>query len=199
MRTRLHPLAQLTWLIFAVSAAVACSNAHQAAEPAAPANSHADSSTAQPSVGSLADAGPDRKTRVPDPDAVAISLTNITVNRQGDHDQAVFAFTGTSIPGWDVHYVDRAVQNGTGQILPIEGQSLIEVLIRETPGPFGTAEKYTGPSAVPGQDTTNINAVHYSAAGRGMTQAFISLNKPESAFTVSALSNPTRIVVDVAG
>ena len=151
-----------------------------------------------PSQQSLANAGVVRKTRLPDPGAVAISLSSITVSRQGDHDEAIFEFTGTSIPGWAVQSVAAAVQNGTHDILPIPGQSILEVLIFEAPGPFTASKTYTGPPVVSNPDSSQITMVQYATYGKGVTQAFIGLNSVQPAFAVSALTDPTRIVVDVA-
>ena len=125
-------------------------------------------------------------------------VDNITVSNQGDHDEAIFEFTGTSIPGWAVQFVAHAVLNGTRDMLPIPGQSILEVLIFEAPGPFTAPKTYTGPPVVSNPDSSQIIMVQYATYGKGVTQAFIGLNGVQPAFSVSALTDPTRIVVDVA-
>jgi hypothetical protein len=181
-----------------ISATVSCSDGHsRTGQTDVPSSVSGALSVDSPSQ-SLANAGITRKTRLPDPGAVAISLTNITVSKQGDRDEAVFEFTGNGIPGWVVQYVPYAVQNGTGDKLPIPGQSILEVLLLETAGPFMAPETYAGPPVVSGPDSSQINMVRYSTHRKEITQVFIGLNGVQPAFSVSALTDPTRIVVDIA-
>ena len=125
MRTSLRRSACLFGFTCLILATVSCSDRHSLPGQTDLTSSVNSAPAAEPEVKSpsqsLADAGPVRKTRVPDPGAVAISLTRITVSHQGGHDEAVFEFTGNSMPGWVVQYVDYATQNGTGAILPIPG------------------------------------------------------------------------------
>ena len=195
MRSSLWRSASLLGFICVISATVSCSETPPQAD--VPRSVSGAPSVDSPSP-SLADAGPERKTRMPDPGAVAISLTNIMVSHHDDHDEAVFEFTGNSIPGWAVQYVSDAVQNGTGNKLPIPGQSILGVLILEAPSPFRSAETYAGPTVVTDPDSPQINVVQYSASSKGIVQAFIGVNGAQPAFLVSALTNPTRIIVDVA-
>lgn len=203
MRTSIRRSAYLLGIMCLISATVSCSVRHPFAAQTDVPNSvtgapAAESSVDPPPQQSLGEAGVVRKTRSPDPGAVAIWLTSITVSRQGDYDQAIFEFTGTSIPGWAVQSVADAVQNGTRDILPIPGQSILEVLIFEAPGPFTAPKTYTGPPVVSNPDSSQIIMVQYATYGKGVTQAFIGLNGVQPAFSVSALTDPTRIVVDVA-
>jgi hypothetical protein len=180
------------------AATAGCSNYSSADDEAA---ASADSSSVQAATSAtppLAAAGTDRKIRRPDPDATAIALTDIAVERQGDHDQAVLGFTGAAVPGWAVQYVDTPIQNGTGEALPLPGQSILEVLVLETPGPFTNAVGYSGPPVVFNEDTPQINTVQFAAQGAGITQVFITINGNRPPFAVSSSSNPTRIVIDVA-
>jgi hypothetical protein len=185
----LAPLACLAIL------ASGCSNAVSAGESTAPMTS-TRTTAAQPVP--LQQAGIGRKTRRPDAEALAISMTAMAVTRQGDHDQAVLTFTGTAVPGWTAQYVTTPLQNGTGQVLALPGQSILEVLILETPSPFSSPAGYTGPPVVFDQATPQINTVQFSAQGAGITQVFVTINGNQPAFDVTALTNPTRIVIDVA-
>ena len=198
MRHSLRSTFYTLGIIVVTSAAVGCSN-HSATEneqgiPTGSASAQIPPASATP----LAKADSYRKTRRPGPEATAISLTDITVSRQSDHDQAVLGFTGTAMPGWAVQYVDTPIQNGTGATLELPGQSRLEVLVLETPAPFTSSTGYTGPPVVFGNATPQIDTVQYSAQAAGITQVFVNLKGVKPAFTVSALSNPTRIVIDVA-
>ena len=198
MRPSLCRSASLLGFICVISVAVGCSEGQSlTGQTDVPSSvSGAQSVDSPPQSPTDADIG--LKTRLPDPSAVAISLTNITVSNQGDHDQAVFEFTGNGIPGWAVHFVDDAVQNGTGDKLPVPGRSILEVLILEAPSPFTPPKTYTGPPVVSTPNTSQITMVQYATYAKGITQAFIGLNGVEPDFSVSALTDPTRIVVNVA-
>jgi hypothetical protein len=146
----------------------------------------------------LDEAGIDRKTRRPDPGATALTLVNMSVRRSGDYDQAVLTVSGTATPGWAVQYVDTPVQNGTGKAVQLPGKSWLEVLVLETPGPFTNPATYAGPRVAFDNDTPQINTLRYSNQGAGIIQTFVSINGERPNFRVSASSNPTRVVIDVA-
>ncbi|WP_330181313.1 hypothetical protein OHB26_33825 [Nocardia sp. NBC_01503] len=139
------------------------------------------------------------KTRTPDPAAVGIGLTNISLSATDKADRVTFQFTGAAVPGWAVHYVKQAVSNTSTQSeFPVTGQSIIEVLIREAANPFESGvPPYSGPPIVTDPDLRTIGEVRYASALRGVTQAFIGLATPQRAFRVTALTDPTRIVVEV--
>jgi hypothetical protein len=146
----------------------------------------------------LAAAGMTPKTSRPEPGAIAVALTSITVDRAGDHDRAIFEFTGTAAPGWAVQYVTRAIDNDTGTALAIPGESVLEVLLLDSASSVQPGTSYAGPRFVSATNAAQIELVRYTTARAGVTQAFIGIAGHEPAFTVSALSSPTRIVVDVA-
>jgi hypothetical protein len=198
MGTRVCRAAQLFVLLCLTSAAAGCGG--QLPFSGQGETSHAstgDTSVIQTSQRFPAGAGVARNTRAPDPNAVAVSLRAITISQELDHDEVVFELTGSSIPGWVVQYVAAAAQKGTGDIISIPGQSILEVLMIATPGPFAAAE-YSGPVVVANQESPQVNVVQYSAAQSGVTQAFIGLNGTQPAFSVTALTDPVRIVIDVA-
>lgn len=139
------------------------------------------------------------KTRTPDPGAVGIALTGISLAAAEKSDRVTFEFTGAAVPGWAVHYVRQAVSNDSTQtVFSVTGQSIIEVLIREAANPFGSgAAAYSGPEILTDPALTAVGEVRFASAVRGVTQAFIGLATPQRAFRVSALTNPTRVVVEV--
>ncbi len=196
MRASRRTAAYLAPLVCVATLASGCTNAVSAGESTAPMTSSAPTTAAQPVP--LRQAGIGRKTRRPDAEALAISMTSMAVTRQGDHDSAVLTFTGTAVPGWTAQYVTTPLQNGTGQVLALPGTSVLEVLILETPSPFSSPAGYTGPPVVFDQATPQINTVQFSAQGAGITQVFVTINGNQPAFDVTALKNPTRIVIDVA-
>ncbi|MBL1074063.1 hypothetical protein JK358_06610 [Nocardia sp. 2] len=138
------------------------------------------------------------KNRTPDPQAVAIGLTKISLATAATGDQVIFEFTGNAVPGWAVHYVGQAVPNPGPAVLPMAGQSIIEVLIREAANPFKTGvPAYAGANPVIDPAVRSISEVRFASADRGITQAFIGLAIGQVGFRVTALTNPTRVVVEV--
>jgi hypothetical protein len=199
MRTSLRSTVYVLGIVVLTSVAVGCSNRGSADNgSSATSDPSAVQSVSTSAPDPLAEANVDRKTRRPDPDATAITLTNIAVTRQDDHDQVVLSFTGSATPGWAVQYVDTPIQNGTTDPLKLPGQSRLEVLVLETPSPFSNPAGYTGPPVVFDNDTPQINTVQFASQASGITQLFVTLNGVKPKFNVSSLADPTRIVIDVA-
>ncbi|QLY27720.1 hypothetical protein H0264_19840 [Nocardia huaxiensis] len=142
------------------------------------------------------------KNRTPDPDAMTIVLTKISLAATPSGDQVIFEFSGSAVPGWAVHYVTEAIRNADAApdskptVLPIAGQSIIEVLIREAAGPFRSTQTYTGPETLTDPAMKLVTEVRYATTGRGITQAFIGLGS-QVGFQVQALTGPPRVVVQI--
>lgn len=143
-----------------------------------------------------ADTGPQRADASDDAHLTVAGL------RIGDHDgfdRVVYELGGTGIPGWTVRYVDLAVQDGSGEVIPISGNAVLEVLITGSGYPFDTGvAEYDGPNPLPGDGTELVTEARISGVFEGTTQSFIGLESGDHPFTVSTLSNPTRLVVDIA-
>lgn len=138
------------------------------------------------------------KNRTPDPGAVGIALTNISVTKLDRVDRVTFQFTGNAIPGWAVHFVTPPIVNGPKTVFPINGKGVLEVLMREAANPFGSgAPPYQGPPTVSDPSATSITEVGYASAEHGVTQAFIGLTVPQPGFAVSSALNPPRVFVDI--
>lgn len=138
------------------------------------------------------------KNRTPDPGAVGIGLTELAVARTDSADQVILTFTGPATPGWAVHYVNQAIQNSTQQVYPVAGRTIIEVLVREAANPFVSGvPPFAGPETLTDPALTAIGQVRYAGTVRGVTQVFLGLTTPQVGFRVRALSEPTRVVVEV--
>lgn len=122
--------------------------------------------------------------------------------RTGSHpgfDRVVYELGGEGTPGWRVGYVDRAVQDGSGNEIPVAGGAVLQVLIDGSAYPFDSgADPYAGPNPVPGEPGGSVVEVNGSGVFEGVTQSFIGVRDPGTAFSVFALTGPTRLVVDVA-
>ncbi len=133
--------------------------------------------------------------------AVAESKLTVTDVRIGSHenfDRVVYEMGGTGTPGWRVKYVDAAAQEGSGKPMEIAGGAIIQVLIDGSAYPFDSGvEQYSGPNPVPGIAGGIVTEVNGSSVFEGVTQSFIGVTEKQP-FSVTLLSNPTRVVVDVA-
>lgn len=176
----------VTVSLFIGGALTGCDDKSPASAPATPA-------TSTPTIDEFA-----ARDQSPDPAAVGIGLTDITLTHTDSADRVTFQFTGSAVPGWAVHYVNQPVQNGTQAPFPITGPSIIEVLIREAPNPFGSgAPPYTGPDTLTDPDDVSVGTVRFASQVRGVTQAFIGLQTPQRKFRVTGLTGPVRVVVEI--
>lgn len=128
-----------------------------------------------------------------------VTVITIRIGRRDGYDRVVYEFGGKGSPGWKVAYVDEAVQDGSGNGLTVQGRSILEVRINGAAYPFDSGvTEYSGPDPLTEPSTTAVAEVHFGATFEGITQSFIGVNAERPQFAVSALSNPTRLVVDIA-
>ena len=129
----------------------------------------------------------------------AVTVTDIRIGAHEGFDRVVYEFGGTGTPGWTVGYVEQAIQDGSGAEVEIGGTSILAVTITGAAYPFDSGvEEYAGPDPLTDPSATVVEEVHFGATFEGMTQSWIGTTTERPAFTVTTLSNPTRLVVDVA-
>lgn len=162
----------------------------------APTTSPETSTTMAAPPSAPADAAPKRAQASGD---AALTVTDISVGHHEGFDRVVYELGGTGTPGWEVEYVDRAVQDGSGTAIDVAGQSVLEVRITGSVYPFDSGvEPYSGPDPVVDPSAPAIAGVYRTIVFEGVTQSFIGVNGERPAFSVDALSNPTRLVIDIA-
>ncbi|MCQ4119768.1 AMIN-like domain-containing (lipo)protein [Rhodococcus tibetensis] len=128
-----------------------------------------------------------------------LTVTDIRIGQHEGFDRVVYELGGTGTPGWRVQYVDEAVQDGSGKSIPMSGNGILQVLIDGSAYPFDSdVEGYAGPNPLPGQPGGTVTEVNGALVFEGVTQSFIGVTQPDRPFTVSSLSGPTRMVVDIA-
>ncbi|SEL88786.1 hypothetical protein SAMN05444583_116122 [Rhodococcus maanshanensis] len=131
-------------------------------------------------------------------DDARLTVSGLRVGGQDGYDRVVYELGGTGVPGWSVRYVDLAVQEGSGDVIPVAGEAILEVLITGSGYPFDTGvAEYDGPNPLPGGGSELVTEARISGVFEGTTQAFIGLESGGHPFTVSTLSDPTRLVVDI--
>lgn len=174
----------------------------------------ADSESA-PSVVSSTPAAASTSIAAPTPDAAAptdaepkqaeesagaaLTVTDIRIGRHDGFDRVEYLLDGTGTPGWNVRYIDRAVQDGSGADLDIVGRSILEVRITGSAYPFDSgAAPYSGPDPATDPTAPAITGVYRTTVYEGVTQSFIGADADRPAFSVATGSDPTRLVVDIA-
>jgi hypothetical protein len=132
--------------------------------------------------------------------ASADSLVTVTDVRTGEHDgydRVVLEVDGEGTPGWDVRYVEEAVQEGSGDLVDVAGAAVLQVTVTGVGYPYDTGvDEFAPGGPVPGPGT-GVTEVVFGATFEGTAQALIGTTG-ESPFRVYLLDGPTRIVVEVA-
>jgi hypothetical protein len=132
-------------------------------------------------------------------DGAKLTVTDIRTGRHEGFDRVVYELGGEGMPGWRVGYVDSAVQDGSGNEIPVAGSAVIQVLIDGSAYPFDSGvEPYAGPTPVLGPSGGSVIEVNGSGVFEGVTQSFIGVAEPNTPFSVQSLTDPVRVVIDVA-
>lgn len=124
-----------------------------------------------------------------------LAVTDVRVGDNGTFDRVVFDLDGEGTPGWRVEYVDEALDDGSGNPVPVEGAAVLQVRIAGTGMPFDTGiEEYSGDPVTVSGDA--VQQVVYRFVFEGYTSAFIGVDE-QRPFRVFVLQDPLRLVVDV--
>jgi hypothetical protein len=127
----------------------------------------------------------------------AVTVSAIRIGAHDGFDRVVFEVGGTGTPGWDVRYVDTASSQGSGDPVDVAGNAVLQVTVTGAGYPYDTGvEEYAG-GPLTGSGTSAVTEVVWNATFEGTSVAFIG-TAAENPFRVYALSDPTRVVVEVA-
>jgi hypothetical protein len=121
-------------------------------------------------------------------------LDDVRVGRNEGFDRIVFEFRGSDIPEWEVRYVQRAEQCGSGKPVPVGGNYILQVTMRST--------------AAHEDGELTIDATQLTAAFPQMTEAiqicdfegvvtWVIGTQEKVPFRAFELDGPARLVVDV--
>ncbi|MBB5912633.1 hypothetical protein BJY24_001500 [Nocardia transvalensis] len=128
-----------------------------------------------------------------------LTVANVRIGHHPGFDRVVYELGGAGSPGWRVQYTDRAVGDGSGKPVDVAGQSVLEVRILGSSYPWDSGvSQYEGPDPATDPSAPGIAGVYRTVVYEGTTQSFIGVNGDRPAFSVDALENPARLVVDVA-
>lgn len=119
--------------------------------------------------------------------------------RVGDHegfDRVVVELAGEGVPGWQVEYVDEAIEDGRGERVDVDGEAILAVSVSGTRYPDEGEEHYVPGEPLEGPDV--IDEVHYLGTFEGLTQLFIGVDDGPADYRVFTLADPARLVIDIA-
>ena len=128
----------------------------------------------------------------------SVTVSDIRVARQDGFDRVVFEVGGDGTPGWDVRYVDTAASQGSGDVVDVAGDTVLQVTLTGAGYPYDTGvEEFSSSGPVSASGTEVVTEVVFDATFEGTTTAFVGTAE-KAPFRVYLLENPTRVVVEVA-
>lgn len=142
----------------------------------------------------LADTAPDERAASSD---ALLSVTDVTTGQHDGYDRVVLTFGGTGTPGWRVEYVDQAVDDPSDQVLDVAGDATLRLILLGTGYPLDTGQQEWTGSPLVTSGYTAVREVVVRGVFEGQTLGFVGVDAVHP-FRVFALSDPTRVVVDVA-
>ena len=122
-------------------------------------------------------------------------LMDVRVAEHESFDRIVLEFTGTGIPGWAANYVDEAVLDGSGEAVTLAGDAILDIYASGTTWP--AADHYSGPRQFEPENGGDVKGVYVGGTFEGYTQVLAGINGDPVPFRVFALTDPSRLVVDV--
>lgn len=173
----------------------AAATATTSPSPTATGSSSPEPSATETETGAPFPTSVDTVTADPSKDA-ALTVTDVRTATHDGYDRVVFELGGTGAPGWRVGYVDKAVDDPSGQPVQVQGAGVLQVIISGTGYPTDTGQKeWTGSPLHAGLPV--VQEVHVRGVFEGQTQAFVGVARAGAPFRVFALTAPARLVVDV--
>ncbi|WP_372593771.1 hypothetical protein [Actinotalea sp.] len=124
------------------------------------------------------------------------TLSDLRIGAHQGFDRLVLEFDGPDTPRWHVRYVDSAVADGSGFVLPVDGGAILEITCFPVSLPFDGRDPYDGPSSLRVAGTRAIVELSWWSIYEGDLQAFVGVDR-EHPFRAYALHDPARIVIDV--
>jgi hypothetical protein len=123
----------------------------------------------------------------------ALTITGVRTASHDGYDRVVLDLAGAGTPGWRVGYVDVATDDPSDRTLDIAGDGTLQVTVIGTAMPT----EANGIGSVLTPDYPVLREVNVRGWFEGQDLAFLGLDTPGHPFRVFALTDPTRLVIDV--
>lgn len=111
-------------------------------------------------------------------------------------DQVALDFDGTGTPGWAVSWVDEAVVEGSGKVVDVDGDAILQISASGTTYPANTGDGYDGPQRI-SPDSGPVAEVYVVGTWEGYTQVFVGVEGDAVPFEVAG--EPGHLAVDLTG
>lgn len=129
--------------------------------------------------------------------AEGLTVTDVRMGGHEGFDRVVLDVGGQGTPGWTVDYVDGASAEGTGEPVDLAGPAYLRVVLTGISYPYETGLEERARGAVSAAGTGAVTGIWYDGTFEGQALAYVGTTA-ERPFRVYALSDPTRVVVEVA-
>ncbi len=124
-----------------------------------------------------------------------------TTVRFGEHpgyDRVVFDFDGDVVPGYRVEYVPQAVQDGSGNVVEIDGDAILQVRMEGVRLPEPGEAVPGGPGTYEPDEDEAVKEARLEGTFEGVALAWIGVEDRQRDYRVFTLTDPVRLVVDVS-
>ncbi|WP_157612415.1 AMIN-like domain-containing (lipo)protein [Ruania albidiflava] len=122
-------------------------------------------------------------------------LVDLTSGEHESYDRVVLTFKGDGTPGWRVGYEDNPAEDGSGRPIDTEGDASLVAQVS------GLVLPTEGDGQVPPgttmTDLPEIEEMYLAGWFEGQAQLVLGIDSAEAPFRVFALTDPTRLVIDV--
>lgn len=125
----------------------------------------------------------------------SVLFTEVRVASQDGFDRVVFEYEGDGVPGYRFGYEAEATQQATGEPIDLPGSTGLRGFIRTVA--WTEPGNYEGPKRLAADGTRAVTVVDVGVLFEGDQDPYIGV-VDERPFRVTVLSDPTRIVVDIA-
>ena len=128
-------------------------------------------------------------------------LRDVRVGEHDGFDRVVVELAGTGTPGWAARYVRTPRAEGSGAVVDVRGDTFLGItvsgVIIRAGYPKTPADHFRGPRHFAPRHGGAIEDVHVGGVFEGYSQLFLGIDGDRTPFRVFALTNPSRLVVDV--
>lgn len=122
-------------------------------------------------------------------------LTEIRAASHPGYDRLVFQFSGKLPSRTFVQWAPKVTQDGSGNTVPAAGNAFLQIGLNGVTG-YDSADRPTFGPARRSLGLTNLNQVVHAGEFEGMV-SFGAALMARTSYTVSTLTKPSRVVIDV--
>ncbi|WP_018023374.1 AMIN-like domain-containing (lipo)protein [Corynebacterium ulceribovis] len=127
-----------------------------------------------------------------------LAVSDVRLGAHKGFDRIAIELAGEGTPGYKVYYSKDAMQQGSGNPIAIDGDTILAIDLDGTTYPFEVGIEEPSMKPLRNDKTAKVAEVVNAGTFEGRTQLFIGINGEKRPFTVTQLSDPTRVVIDIS-